>query len=152
MPLSLSATAWLEICSLEQIQRHDLVRVQTVSQWVTVTSKSKNYPMWGRRSLSWSGVVQKEICSRVSSRDSFWLGLAVCFQGREDGEGVQGEGSCLYFHPDYSGLIIHFMDSLALCLSSFLRDFWLLVMLLFSWYQILEKRIKIMLPYVSNSY
>lgn len=32
MPLSLSATAWLEICSLEQTQRHDVVRVQTVSQ------------------------------------------------------------------------------------------------------------------------
>lgn len=136
MPLSLSATAWLEICSLEQTQRHDAVRVQTVSQWVTVTSKSRKLPNV-RKDMS-------ELKRSCSERDllsclpqgQFLAGPCCLLPGKGR---CRGGRSCLHSDPDYSGLIIHFMDSLALCLSYFLRDFWLLVMLLFSWHQILER-------------
>lgn len=93
---------------------------------------------------------EKEIVSRVSSRESFWLGLAI----RSQGEGV-GELFIVQSDPGYSraGYPFHgFIGLVPLLLFKGFLTFGDVAAKLVPNCRKNEKRIKIILPYVSNSY
>lgn len=94
--------------------------------------------------------MQKEIVSQVSNRESFWLGLAI----RSQGEGL-GELFIVQSDRDYSraSYPFHgFIGLVPLLLFKGFLTFGDVAAKLIPNCRKSEKRIKIILPYVSNSY